>query len=298
LLFAGALIIVRSPAMTARGKSWMALVLAGGLCVALPESRAQEPFTIPAEPAGISDADRFFHRYAHAARLLRQNRPHEASVTMDLLWKSLGSSPWLEIALLKFAELNETRNTQQALESYELLRKRLENAPYWQGSAEKAQLFRAALEAARGRGIDRVRILRIREALQNYYARYLQYPESLARLAMLGYVEISDIHRANGQLIRYTPSGQQFRPGISYQRYELETIPAEPFTVSSPRLEGTSRISDSPPKYAALIRVPGRADARRVVEDQMVDGYLLAAITAGGAIVCTPERVLVLLVPD
>lgn len=281
-------------------KIWRLLLFAAALMWELRPAVAQTDETKPAPPAPaqMSDADRFFLRYGQAVQLVKHNRMQEALVLMDLLWRSLNSSPWMEIALLKHTELNERENDRVAMENYDLLRRRLANAPYYQGDAQKARLFRAAMQGAVERGIDRTRIHRIRRALSQYYARYQQYPESLARLSIFGYVEMEDIHTTSGRMFQYTPTGQRLTPFITYHLYEIETIAPEPFYVTSPRLEGTSLVSEDPKKYAALIRVAGRMDAQRVIEDQTLEGFLVAAVASGGAILCAPDRVLVLPVPE
>jgi hypothetical protein len=260
------------------------------------DTNVPAPTAVASSPA--SDADRFFTQYTRAVQLVRQNGLREASVIMDLLWRNLASSPWFEIALLKHAELNEISNTRVALEDYDVLRKRVENAPYFQGTADRAAVFRAALLGSAMRGTDRIRIQRIRDALGVYNTRYHQYPESLAKLAIFNYIDMEDIHNSEGRLFHYTPTGQQFTPAISYHDYRIEPLAPEPFFVTSPKLEGTTQLDDQTKKYAALIRVPGNMDPHRVFEDQTLEGYFVAAVAAGGAIVCTPERVLVLIAPE
>src|SRR6266404_2631289 len=286
--------------MSAGTNTWRVLLVAG--CLMFPLSVVQADTNTPAPSAvtvpPASDSDHFFAQYAKAVQLVRQNGQREASVIMDLLWRSLGSSPWFEIALLKHAELNEIPNAKVALEDYDVLRKRVENAPYFQGTADRAAVFRAALLGSTMRGIDRIRIQRIRDALGVYSIRYQQYPESLAKLAIFNYIDMEDIHNSEGRLFHYTPTGQQFTPAISYHTYVIEPLAPEPFFVTSPKIEGTTQLDDKTKKYAALIRVPGRMDPHRVFEDQTLEGYFVAAVAAGGAIVCTPEHVLVLVGPD
>jgi hypothetical protein len=260
------------------------------------DTNAPPPAVVTPPPA--SDADRFFTQYAKAVQLVRQNGPREASVIMDLLWRNLGSSPWFEIALLKHAELNEMSNAKVALEDYDVLRKRIENAPYFQGTADRAAVFRAALLGSAMRGTDRIRIQRIRDALEIYNTRYNQYPESLAKLATFNYIDMEDIHNSEGRLFHYTPTGQRFTPAISYHMYTIEPLAPEPFFVTSPKLDGTTQLDDKTKTYAALIRLPGRMDPHRVFEDQTLEGYFVAAVAAGGAVVCTPEHVLVLVAPE
>jgi hypothetical protein len=286
--------------MSAGTNTWRVLLVAGCLTFPLSAVRADtnspSPVTVTAPLA--SDADRFFTQYAKAVQLVRQNGRREASVIMDLLWRNLGSSPWIEIALLKHGELNEISNAQVALENYDVLRKRIENAPYFQGTADRAAVFRAALLGSAMRGTDRIRIQRIRDALGVYNTRNHQYPESLAKLAIFNYIDMEDIHNSEGRLFHYTPTGQQFTPAISYHTYVIEPLAPEPFFVTSPKLEGTTQLDDKTKKFAALIRVPGRMDPHRVFEDQTLEGYFVAAVAAGGAIVCTPEHVLVLVAPE
>jgi hypothetical protein len=296
--------------MSGRTNIWRLFLAAG--CALFPlllaradDTNAPAPATTNAPATSTApttpkptDADRFFTQYAQAVRLVRQNGHQEASIVMDLLWRSLSSSPWFEIALLKHAELNEISNPQVAWQDYDLLRKRIQNAPYFQGTAGHAAVFRAALLGAVARGTDRIRLLRVRDGLDRYHARYRQYPESLVKLSIFNYVDMQDVYNAEGRLFRYTPTGQQFTPVISYQRFDLESLPPEPFFVTSPKLDGTARLDETSKKYAALIRVPGRMDPQRVVEDQTLEGYLVAAVAAGGAVVCTPDRVLILLVPQ
>jgi hypothetical protein len=296
--------------MSARTNIWRVLLTAGCLLVPCSFGRADDtnPPVIATPPVTISppaptappptDADRFFTQYARAVQLVRRNSHQAASITMDLLWRNLGTSPWFEIALLKHGELNEVSNPRVASEDYDLLRKRVENAPYFQSNAPHAAVFRAALLGTVMRGIDRIRILRVRDALDRYHIRYQQYPESLVKLSIFNYIDLEDIYNSEGRFFHYTPTGQLFTPVISYQRYDLEALPPEPFYVTSPKVDGTTRMDEKSNKFAALIRVPGRMDPQRVVEDQTLDGYLIAAIAAGGAVVCTSDRVLVLPVPQ
>jgi signal transduction histidine kinase len=115
--------------------------------------------------------------------------------------------------------------------------------------------------------------------------------------AILGYVEVSDTHDAEDKMFRYVPTGMQLAPFISYKRYEgLPITPPEPLVVASPRVDGTSGLEE-PGKYAALLNLPGRMDALRVVENQTLEGYLVIAIANDGAIVTSRQRVLVLLTP-
>ncbi len=254
----------------------------------------------PAVPVN-PEADLFFKKYKQAAQFVQERSYQEAAIVMDVLSKSLTTSPWLEIALLRHCELNESRNDTVAMDDYTLLRQRLANAPYFQGDAEKARTFRAALQGAVDSGIDRIRVQRVRDALTQYHTRYAEYPESLAKLAILSYIDMENIHNANNQLFQYVATGQTLSTShITYQMYEiLDRIkPPEPFLVSSPSIMGTSLISDNPPKYAALVRAPGQADPLRVTEDQTIQNYFIAAIASGGVILCNYNRILVLPAPE
>ena len=118
------------------------------------------------------------------------------------------------------------------------------------------------------------------------------------KLAIFNYVDMEDIHDSESRLFRYTPTGIQFTPTISYQRYDLPSLPAEPFYVSSPKISGTTRVDDKTGKYAAVILVPDRIDWRSVVEGQTLGAYFVATVDRGGAIMCTTDRILVLPVPQ
>ncbi|MGD0059133.1 MAG: hypothetical protein ABSD58_06920 [Verrucomicrobiia bacterium] len=300
--------------MSVRANIWRVLLTAGCVFVpclfthaddtnppviATPPATASASTTnLPTAAAQPTDPERFFSQYAKATDLVRQNARQEASVIMDLLWRNLSTSPWFEIALLKHAELNEASNPQVAAQDYDVLRKRVENAPYFQGNAERAAVFRTALLGAVGRGIDRLHIQSIHEGLNRYQTRYHQYPESLVKLAIFNYVDMGDIYDSEGRLFRYTPTGIQFTPTISYQRYDLASLPSEPFYVTSPKVSGTTRVDDKTVKYAAVILVPERIDWQSVVEGQTLGGYFVASVDRGGAIVCTTERILVLPVPQ
>lgn len=285
-----------------RGRNiWRALwVTAGLLSVAeiVFAEDTQQVATAPSPAAAEeTEAKLFFERYKLAAKLAQQNQIQEATVVMDLLVKNLSRPPWLEIALLKHAQLAESRSPSVAMEDYTLLLKRLERAPYYQGDVEHARSFRVSLQGSVERGINRMRLRKVRDALSEYLTRHGEYPESLARLSIMGFIEMEDIHDSKDRRFRYIPTGMRQSPFISYHNYELETIPGEPFAVTAPRIDGTSAISEKPKKFAALIRVPGRTDAMRVVEDQNLEGYLIGAIAEQGVIACTPDRVLVLPVP-
>lgn len=275
-------------------------VILAALLLVSQDVRAQTnaPAASPAPISETAETDLFFERYTQAARLVQEKRLQEAAFVMDLLSRNLSHSPWLEVAILKHSEVCEGHNDSAAMDGYSLLSKRLDNAPYFQGDAERARVVKAALQGAANAGIDRMRVGRIKQALADYYAQHRQYPESLAKLAILNFVEMDDIVDSRGQQFRYFPTGIRQTPYISYHQYEgLQITRAYPFSVDSPRLQGTSLISDKPKKYAALLLVPGRIDARQVVEDQTLEGYFMAAIAPRGAIACTLDRVLVLPVP-
>ncbi|MBM3860220.1 MAG: hypothetical protein FJ395_11290 [Verrucomicrobia bacterium] len=254
---------------------------------------------LPNPEAIFDEANRFFTQYKQAARQLQERRTPEAALTMDLLARSLKGSPWLEIAVLKQSELIELSNDRFAMDNYDLLLQRVQRAPYFQSRAEKATLFGVALQGASRNGVNRIRARRIRDALDRYFVRYHEYPESLAKLAILGYVEMENIQTADNKPFRYVPTGQQLSPFLSYKRYEgLETIAAEAFLVAAPRLEGTSRASDEPLKYAALMRMSGQREPVRIVEDQNVGGYVVLAIAPKGVVLCNDQRIIVLLPSD
>jgi hypothetical protein len=299
--------------MSVRTNIGRVLLVAGCLFAARSPARADDtnapPPVIATPPATVStavtatttqptDPERFFSQYAKASDLVRQNARQEASVIMDLLWRNLSTSPWFEIALLKHAELNEASSPQAALQDYDVLRKRVENAPYFQGTAERAAVFRTALLGAVGRGINRLHLQHVRDGLGRYMTRYHQYPESLVKLAIFNYVDMADIYDSDGRLFRYTPTGMQFTPTISYLRYDLVSLPAEPFAVTSPKISGTTRVDNQTGQYAAVILVPDRIDWQSVVEGQTLGPYFVAAVDRGGAIMCTTDRILVLPVPQ
>jgi len=257
------------------------------------------PLWVAAQPnaPATTDADLFFQRFAETAQLVRENQTGSAGLALDLLTKTLGSSPWLDIALLKAAELREQSHPAAAQENYALLTRRLGLAPYFQGDAERANVFRAAIEGAVARGLTRIRIQRVRAALAEYHARYRQYPESLTKLTILGYLDMADAHDTEGRLLRYVPTGLQLTPAISYQQYELAAVPGEPFVATAPQLTGISLAREQPRQYAALFQMAGQAEPARVVENQTFAGMFVAVVAARGAILVTPERVLVLPAP-
>lgn len=178
------------------------------------------------------------------------------------------------------------------------MRQRLQNAPYFQGKSDRATLFGSALHGALNNGINRLKTARLRIALDKYFTRHTEYPESLAKLAVLGYVEPGDTLDAEDKPFRYLPTGMILAPFISYKRYEgLPFTPPEPLVVSSPRIDATSAL-DEPGKFAALLQLPGRVDYQRVVENQTLEGYLVIAIANDGLILTSRQRVLVLLTPQ
>ncbi|MCX7915098.1 MAG: hypothetical protein N3A53_02185 [Verrucomicrobiae bacterium] len=283
--------------------AWSKLLIAAVvlLCaVAYPARTFGDSLPAPAgvpEAPPITEADRFFNEFARAAEFLARGSRQQAWLVMDQLRRRLQTSPWMELALLKACELAETQNEAVAMEGYQLLRSRVTHAPWFQASRERTTLFAVAIHGAVDRGIARIRLARIRDGLGRYFARYGQYPESLAKLAIFNYVAPEDIQDANGRPFRYLPTGMQMRPTITYLRYEIESLPAEVFVPTAPKLEGITRIQEDPPRYAALIRVPGRAEPARVVEEQTTHGYYAAAITARGAVFVGGGRVLTLPAP-
>lgn len=285
--------------MNRRLTNWIGLSAAALIAATAPLSPAQDrapaPDPGPAPTAApLTDSDRLFEGFAEAAKFVQKHRDRQALGIMDNLVKTLATSPWLDVALLKRAELNENLNRPAALDDYNLLVRRLENAPYFTAGGERTRLLQQALQHAVERGITRVRIGRIKDALQTYYALNLRYPESLAKLAILGYISPDDIKNANGEPIRYLPVHTQLVPTVTYHRFDILDVDREPFSVRSPKLEGTSRETDPPHKYVGLLYVPKRAEPVRVVENQMVDKFVIAAIAQRGALLCTELRVIVL----
>jgi hypothetical protein len=249
----------------------------------------------PPAPPSVPDSERFFDAYSEAIRLLQEKKPQEAAVTMDQLCRQVTVSPWMEIALLKYTGMIEVKSSKAALENYQLLRSRVQNAPYFQGTAPYARVLTAAMTGATANGINRIRINRIRGALSAYFAKHGEYPESLAKLSVLGYIEMEDTYNLDGRTYQYTPTGLKLTPFISYKQYApLECPPTEPFSVKTPILDGTSQISSDPPKYAALIKMSRKQEATRVIENQTVQGFLVCVVTAEGVILCSTDRILIL----
>ena len=196
---------------------------------------------------------------------------------------------------MKYSELIESKSDKGALENYQLLRSRMQNAPYFQGTTPYARVLRAAMDGATGNGINRIRINRIRIALSSYFAKYREYPESLAKLSILGYIEMENIQNVDERTFRYTPTGVLLTPFISYKRYEpFDSPTVEPFYVTTPVVEATSQISSAPLKYAAMIKVSGKSESLRVAENQTLQGFLVCAVAPEGAILCSTERILIL----
>ena len=279
---------------------WRWLVIGIALCSASGPVYSQTNVAAKIAPpaAAKSDPDKFFAQYREAVTFVSKNRRQDAAIIMDVLSRNLSTSPWMEIAVLKHSQLIETRNDQVAMDNYLLLKLRLAQAPYFQGNEERAKVFSAALKGAVETGINRVRVMRVRDALDRYRIRYHEYPETLAKLPIFGYTDIENIHAANNQLLRYVPTGQRMTPFISNQQYELQSFAIEPFSVTSPRLEGITMVRNNPPKYAGLMRVGGRSEPETIEEDRTIQGFLVAAVWEGGAILCNNTRILVLLTPQ
>lgn len=255
------------------------------------------PPTNSASDIAGTDAYRFFEKYREAIREVGKGQFQSAAITMDLLSHTLSVSPWLDIALLKHAQLNERLNDRAAEDNYQLLRHRIINAPYFQSNADRARLFAVALNNTVDNGINRLRLRRVRDAINKYHNRYAEFPESLAKLAILGYTDMENIHNINNHMFRYMPQEPFIHPFISYRRFELEAIDPEPFTVDSPILTGTSQVSEHPVKYAALIHLTGQDEPARVVENQTILGFFVVAVVHDGAILSMPKRIIVLPTP-
>ena len=252
---------------------------------------------IPVADIGSADAYRFFEKYREAILLVGKGQFQSAAITMDLLSHTLKVSPWLDLALLKHAQLNEHLNDRAAEDDYQLLRQRIANAPYFHSSAERAHIFGAALNTTVDDGINRVRLRRTRDAINRYHNRYAEYPESLAKLAILGYTDMENIHNVNNHMFRYLPQGPRFHPFVSYKSFDLESIDPEPFTINNPTIYGTSQVSEHPLKYAALIHLPGQDEPARVVENETILGFFVVAVVHDGAILSQAKRVIVLPAP-
>jgi hypothetical protein len=267
--------------------------LAVGLVAAGSAQNAPAPQAVPAQPL-FTDADNFFIEYQRAADLVHQRALSEAMLVMQALGQRLTTSPWLEIALLKHHELQEDRDPARALEGHQLVLSRLATAAYYQ--AGSTGLIRQALRGAAERGVRRVRLKRLDGALGKYFARFHKYPEALTILATHLLVEPDDLVGSNNRMFRYQPNPPT-PARHNFMSYDLERVPREPFAVAAPRLQSTTKISDAPRQYAALIQTHPRKDPEPINEGQTLEGYFVAAVTARGAVVCTHDRVLILPVP-
>jgi len=263
-----------------------------------PSATKSPPPAADTAAAASADAANFFAKYRETVALLGKNKPQEAGITFDLLARNLRTSPWLEIAMMKHAQLVEQTNDRVAEEDYTLLKQRLENSPYFEGTGDKVKLFGVALQGAVDTGLNRVRLRRVRDALGRYHSRYAEYPESLVKLAILGYTDMENIRSVNNQLFRYAPQGPKMDPFVSFKSFDLEKVDQEPFVaINTPKLEATSQLSEKPLQYTALIRITNKGDPARIVENQTIEGYFVAAIAHDGVILSTPNRVIVLVVP-
>ena len=68
----------------------------------------------------------------------------------------------------------------------------------------------------------------------------------------------------------------------------------EPFAPATPRLDSTTLLEEQPPVYGGRISVPGRMDPLSVREYQRVEGYTVVMIRKDGVVLCTPERVMIM----
>ena len=144
---------------------WVMIALPAYAQTNTPPAWLAHETPLPANPvtdAAGADAYRFFEKYREAIFLVSRGQFQSAAITMDLLSHTLRVSPWLDIALLKHAQLNEHLNDRAAEDDYQLLRQRIANAPYFHSSAERARLFGVALNNTVENGINRVRLRRIR----------------------------------------------------------------------------------------------------------------------------------------
>jgi hypothetical protein len=279
--------------MSVRSIIWQSICAVIASAAALTVAVAQEPAPARKTAAPAEDV-LFFREFQRAKRLVEQGGRAEAGLIINLLHNQLKTSPWMEVSLLKLSELLETSNDLQAMDGYELLRKRVANSPYFQRDQEKGRLFGTALNGAAEQGIRRIRLRRIRRGLERYFARFQQYPENLAKLAIFDMVDPEDILDTDNRPFRYLPTGQQFRPQIRYLRYELQRVRPEPFAPSSPRLDSTTLLEENPPVYGARISMPGRIDPLEIEEHQTIEGYYVVVIKKDGAVLCTPNRVIII----
>lgn len=246
----------------------------------------------PARKPLLSDADNFFIEYQRAAGLLAQDKPSEAALVMAELSQRLTASPWLEITVLKRCQLLEQRSPEQALDDYAFLAKRLTAKLYYQN--ETAAILRAALRDSAERGVSRIRLKRIDDALGKYFTRFGKYPESLAVLATYNmFINPADLVDIDQRPFRYTPKSLKL-PQMNYMAYDLEFVPADPFIATAPRIQSITRIGENPDQYAVRLQTHPRKNPELIKEGQTIEGYYVAVVAARGAILCSNDRVLVL----
>ncbi len=261
-------------------------------CLTRPTCSQNTPATeLPPPRPTLTDADNFFIEYQRAADFVRRHALAEASLVMEALRQRLTTSPWLELTLLKRSELLEARTPAQAMEGYQLVLNRLLAEAYYQ--TDETGLLRQAIQGETERGVRRMRLKRLDAALGRYFVRFQKYPENLAMLVTHQMLDPVDLVDARQQQFLYTPKSQALGQH-SFMGYDLERVPSEPFSVSSPRIPSTTKISDDPPRYAALLQPSTHKDPEQILEGQALGGYHVAAVGARGVIVCTHNRVLIL----
>lgn len=245
---------------------------------------------VPPPRPTLSDADNFFIEYSRAAGFAARGDRETAALAMEAVRRQVTTSPWTELAQVKCNELMERHDATEALAGQELVLHRLESELYYQ-TADAAPL-RQALRAMTTRGIRRVRRQRIETGLQQYRRLFDQYPDALALLVTHHILEPADLRGPGDRPFAYLP--RALSPTRQrYVSYDLELVPAEPFVAPAPRIASTTRIGNAPPHYAALVQLRPRTDPVQVEVGEWLDGKYVAIITARGAILCTPDQVLI-----
>ena len=170
-----------------------------------------------------TDAKIFFADYPAVAAKAKAGNARDAMVEMDSTIAKISASPWKEIALFKKSQLAESVDAGIARIGYQTVQDRLKN-----NAVSSPTLLSTLTEGSR-RALRRLQLADVTAALEMYYKKRVEYPETLQVLADKKLLPSAKLRDDAGQPISYKVMTNPAAPKIPRQRYSLDVPPVKPF---------------------------------------------------------------------
>ncbi len=224
----------------------------------------------------------FFAEFAAAAAKAKAKDARGAMQSLDAIGTKVTSSPLAEVILFKKAQLAESVDADLG-------------RVVWRNTLDRAErlstsgALKSALAEGAKQGLRRIALADVRAALEKYYLKRVEYPESLQALVDKKFIAADKIRDSSGQPLPYKAMPNPATPKIPRQKYSLDVVAEKPFAVEEIAISGTTGTGEG---MSAILRTV--RESRGVKAGEAFGGFTVALVREAGVILCDKDNVLVI----